>query len=100
MRIVFLVFFLSTLSFINPLFRSYSVVKLPASSPDEPVLEITVIVDPVSRGAQKVGPIISVLRQVLNTEIKIFLNCEERLSDMPLKRYSKLSIVIIHEVQF
>lgn len=66
---------------------NFSVVKLPASSPDEPVLEITVIVDPVSRGAQKVGPIISVLRQVLNTEIKIFLNCEERLSDMPLKSY-------------
>lgn len=42
--------------------------------------------DPVSRGAQKVGPIVNVLRQVLNTEIKIYLNCQERISDMPLKR--------------
>lgn len=44
------------------------------------------IVDPVSRGAQKLGPILNVLRQALNCEIKVFLNCVEKNSDMPLKR--------------
>lgn len=63
-----------------------SAIKIPPKNPNEPVFEIAVIVDPVSRGAQKVGPIVSVLREVLNSEIKIYLNCQERLSDMPLKR--------------
>lgn len=65
----------------------FSVIKLPPKNLEEPVFEIAVIVDPVSRGAQKVGPIISVLRQVLNAEVKVYLNCPERISDMPLKRF-------------
>lgn len=64
----------------------YSVIKIPPKTLDEPVFEIHVIVDPVSRGAQKVAPIVNVLRQVLNAELKIYLNCQERISDMPLKR--------------
>lgn len=63
-----------------------SVIKLPAKKKDEPVFEINVIVDPVSRGAQKVGSIISVLSQVINTNINVFLNCVDKNSDMPVKR--------------
>lgn len=76
----------------NSKFLSYfrlsarSVIKIPPRTFDEPVFEIHAIVDPVSRGAQKVAPIVNVLRQVLNAEIKIYLNCQERISDMPLKR--------------
>lgn len=63
-----------------------SVIKLPAKKKDEPVFEINVIVDPVSRGAQKVGSIISVLSQVINANINVFLNCVDKNSDMPVKR--------------
>jgi UDP-glucose:glycoprotein glucosyltransferase len=52
----------------------------------EPAFDIATIVDPVSRGAQKVGPILSVLQEVLNCHIKVYLNCVEKNSDMPLKR--------------
>lgn len=65
----------------------HSVIKLPPKNLEEPVFEVAVIVDPVSRGAQKVGSIVSVLRQVLNSEVNVYLNCPERISDMPLKSY-------------
>jgi len=64
----------------------FSVVKLPPHNVSEPAFDIAVIVDPVSRGAQKVGPILSVLQEVLNCHIKVYLNCVEKNSDMPLKR--------------
>ncbi|RZF38933.1 hypothetical protein LSTR_LSTR015704 [Laodelphax striatellus] len=63
-----------------------------------PAFDITVIVDPVSRGAQKIGPILSVLRQVVNCDIRIFLNCVEKNSDMPLKSFYRY--VLEPEVQF
>lgn len=63
-----------------------SVIKLAAHSPGEPALDIVVVVDPVSRGAQKVGPILSILHQTTNCHIRIFFNCVEKNSDMPLKR--------------
>ncbi|XP_050543404.1 UDP-glucose:glycoprotein glucosyltransferase [Daktulosphaira vitifoliae] len=65
----------------------YSVIKLSAQNEDEPVFEINVIVDPISRGAQKIGSIISVLSQVLNANINIYLNCVDKNSDMPLKSF-------------
>lgn len=64
----------------------FSVIKFSAENEDEPVFEINVIVDPVSRGAQKVGSIISVLSKVLNANINIYLNCVDKNSDMPVKR--------------
>lgn len=64
----------------------FSVIKLPPHNVSEPAYDIAAIVDPVSRGAQKVGPILSVLQEVLNCHIKVYLNCVEKNSDMPLKR--------------
>jgi UDP-glucose:glycoprotein glucosyltransferase len=68
----------------------FSVVRLPPHSESEPAFDIAAIVDPVSRGAQKVGPILSVLQEVLNCHIKVYFNCVEKHSDMPLKRYVQL----------
>lgn len=65
----------------------YSVIKLPASDPDKPIFQISAIVDPVSRGAQKLGSILQILQEVLNCNIQIFLNCVEKNSDMPVKRF-------------
>jgi len=66
------------------LFRS--VVKISAINPDEVAFNFIAIVDPVSRGAQKLGPILKTLQQALNCNIKVFLNCVDKNSDMPLKR--------------
>ena len=60
--------------------------KLPAQHPDKSAYDIVAIVDPVSRGAQKLGPLLQVLQEVLNCNIRIFLNSVEKNSDMPLKR--------------
>ncbi|XP_067014377.2 UDP-glucose:glycoprotein glucosyltransferase isoform X2 [Anabrus simplex] len=76
----------------------HSVVKLPARSSTEPALDFTVVVDPVSRGAQKVGPILSVLHEGLNCNIRVFLNCVEKNSDMPLKSFYRF--VLEPELQF
>jgi len=56
------------------------------------------IVDPVSRGAQKIGPILQVLQEVLNCNIKLFLNSVEKNSDMPVKSFYRF--VLEPEIQF
>lgn len=69
----------------------HSVLKIPPANPEKAAFELAVVVDPVSRGAQKIGQIIQVLQEVLNCNIKIFLNSVEKNSDMPLKRYLLLN---------
>ncbi|XP_053979752.1 UDP-glucose:glycoprotein glucosyltransferase isoform X1 [Hylaeus volcanicus] len=65
----------------------YSAVKIPAANPDEVVFNLIAIVDPVSRGAQRLGPILRTLQQSLNCNVKVFLNCVEKNSDMALKSF-------------
>lgn len=64
----------------------HSAVKIPARHPDLVAFDLVAVVDPVSRGAQKLGPILQVLHEVLNCNIKLFLNSVEKNSDMPVKR--------------
>uniref|UniRef100_A0A0A9Y4P1 UDP-glucose:glycoprotein glucosyltransferase n=2 Tax=Lygus hesperus TaxID=30085 RepID=A0A0A9Y4P1_LYGHE len=66
--------------------EEHSVVKLPTAT-NGPALDIVAILDPVSNGAHKAGTILSTLQQVVNCDIKIFLNCVEKNSDMPLKSF-------------
>ncbi|XP_065164353.1 UDP-glucose:glycoprotein glucosyltransferase isoform X2 [Atheta coriaria] len=76
----------------------YSVIKLPPNQPEKVAFDIVAIVDPVSRGAQKLGPILQVLQEVLNCNIKLFLNSVEKNSDMPLKSFYRF--VLDSEIQF
>lgn len=66
--------------------------KISASRSDAVAFSLIAIVDPVSRGAQKLGPILHVLQRSLNCDIKIFLNCADKNSDMPLKRFTFYNI--------
>lgn len=65
----------------------FSAIKIPMPNPNEVAFNLIAIVDPVSRGAQKLGPILKTLQQSLNCNVKVFLNCLDKNSDMPLKRY-------------
>lgn len=70
-------------------------------NPDQVAFSLIAIVDPVSRGAQKLGPILKTLQQSLNCNIKVFLNCLDKNSDMPLKRYMRflktyVSLLLLH----
>ncbi|XP_011150844.1 UDP-glucose:glycoprotein glucosyltransferase isoform X1 [Harpegnathos saltator] len=76
----------------------HSVIKIPAANADEVAFNFIAIVDPVSRGAQKLGPILKTLQQALNCNIKVFLNCLEKNSDMPLKSFYRF--VLEPELQF
>lgn len=65
---------------------SHSVIKIPPKSKG-PAFEIVAVLDPTTRAAQKYTPLIMVLHEVANVNITVFLNCREKLSEMPLKSY-------------
>ncbi|KAL1514204.1 hypothetical protein ABEB36_003497 [Hypothenemus hampei] len=76
----------------------YSVIKIPPRHPDQVAFDLIAVVDPVSRGAQKIGPILQVLHDVLNANIRVFLNSLEKNSDMPVKSFYRF--VLEPEIQF
>ncbi|XP_071443072.1 UDP-glucose:glycoprotein glucosyltransferase 1 [Hetaerina americana] len=78
--------------------ENHSVIKLEAPNPEQPAFDLVVIVDPVSRGAQKIGPILSTLLEVVNCNLRVFLNPVEKNSDMPLKSFYRY--VLESEPQF
>ncbi|XP_037075354.1 LOW QUALITY PROTEIN: UDP-glucose:glycoprotein glucosyltransferase 1-like [Pollicipes pollicipes] len=68
----------------------HSVVRLPPADRSLPAFELVAVCDPVSRGAQQLGPLLAVLHQVLNADVRLVLNAQEKHSDMPLKSYYRL----------
>ncbi|XP_042221378.1 UDP-glucose:glycoprotein glucosyltransferase 1-like isoform X2 [Homarus americanus] len=78
--------------------EQYSVVKVPPKDPDVPAFDVVVICDPVSTAAQKIGPIIMVLQEVINANIRIVLNSREKHSEMPLTSFYRY--VLEPEPQF
>ena len=54
---------------------------------DRPAFDIVAVIDPVSKGAQKISPILMVLQSVINAKIRIFLNCVDKHSEMPNKSF-------------
>ncbi|KAK7083347.1 UDP-glucose:glycoprotein glucosyltransferase 1, partial [Halocaridina rubra] len=67
--------------------EQYSVIKVPAKDPNMPVFDIIAICDPVSNAAQKIGPILLILQEVINANIRVVLNAREKHSEMPLKSF-------------
>ncbi|XP_067890497.1 UDP-glucose:glycoprotein glucosyltransferase 1 [Heterodontus francisci] len=49
--------------------------------------EVVAFLDPVSREAQMLAPLLMVLGQVINMKLKVFMNCRPKLSEMPLKSF-------------
>ncbi|GAB1602450.1 UDP-glucose:glycoprotein glucosyltransferase 1-like [Argonauta hians] len=76
---------------------SHSVIKIPAD-PNAPSFEVEVIMDPVSREAQKLIPILITLQKVANMNIKIYMNCKDKLSELPLTNFYRY--VLDPEVKF
>ncbi|CAG2120556.1 unnamed protein product, partial [Medioppia subpectinata] len=70
----------------------HSVVNLEPIRPDEPSLYLVAIMDPLTRGAQKLAPILDTLHQIFNTKIQIFFNCVDKHSEMPLKSFYRFVI--------
>lgn len=49
--------------------------------------DVVVVVDPLSKAAQKIAPILMVLQNVTNVNIKLAMNSREKLSELPLNRF-------------
>lgn len=60
--------------------------------------DVVAIVDPVTREAQRLAPLLMVLSQVINMNLRVFMNCQSKLSDMPLKSFYRY--VLEPEVSF
>ncbi|XP_027856012.1 UDP-glucose:glycoprotein glucosyltransferase 1 isoform X2 [Xiphophorus couchianus] len=60
--------------------------------------DVVAVVDPVTRDAQKLAPLLSVLKQLVNVNLRVFMNCQSKLSDMPLKSFYRY--VLEPEVAF
>nr|XP_055070737.1 UDP-glucose:glycoprotein glucosyltransferase 2 isoform X1 [Misgurnus anguillicaudatus]XP_055070738.1 UDP-glucose:glycoprotein glucosyltransferase 2 isoform X1 [Misgurnus anguillicaudatus]XP_055070739.1 UDP-glucose:glycoprotein glucosyltransferase 2 isoform X1 [Misgurnus anguillicaudatus]XP_055070740.1 UDP-glucose:glycoprotein glucosyltransferase 2 isoform X1 [Misgurnus anguillicaudatus] len=64
----------------------HSVLHL-AQRDDEVFFDVVAIVDPLTRDAQKLAPLLIVLGQVVNMKVQVFMNCRAKLSEMPLKSF-------------
>lgn len=76
----------------------HTVVKLPPKSNDLPFFEIVAVLDPASRGAQKLSSLLILLRNVVNCNMRLVLCAVDRHSDMPVKTFYRF--VVEPELQF
>lgn len=65
---------------------NYTAVKLPHKTPNVPFFEIFAVLDPASRGAQKLAPILILLRNIVNCNMRVLLCAVDKHSDMPVKK--------------
>nr|XP_039250114.1 UDP-glucose:glycoprotein glucosyltransferase 1-like [Styela clava] len=65
----------------------HSVIQMESRDESIPAFSIVAVLDPASESAQQISALISVLYDVINTQVKIYMNCQEKLSDMPVKRF-------------
>ncbi|KAJ6218756.1 hypothetical protein RDWZM_004568 [Blomia tropicalis] len=75
---------------VNNINEDHSVLVLEPKHPDEPSIELIAILDPLTRGAQKITPIIETFYEVFNARVKVYFNAVDKHSDMPLKNYYRL----------
>lgn len=72
--------------------EDFTVVKLAPKIKEEPFFNIHAVLDPASRGAQKLAPLLILLRQVVNCDLKLFLCAVDKHSDMPVKNFYRFVI--------
>lgn len=64
----------------------YTAVKLPQKNSNVPYFEVFAVLDPASRGAQKLAPILILLRNIINCNMRVLLCAVDKHSDMPVKK--------------
>lgn len=64
-----------------------TVLRLSPKKNDEPYFDVVGVLDPASRSAQKLAPLLSLLRNVLNSDMKVYLCAVDKHSDMPVKNF-------------
>ncbi|OQV12944.1 UDP-glucose:glycoprotein glucosyltransferase 1 [Hypsibius exemplaris] len=67
-----------------------SIINIESRNPQQPAFDISFIVDPVSKEAQKIIPVLMVLHEALNCRIRVLMNCRDKLSELPLKSFYRM----------
>lgn len=75
----------------------HSAIKLKPKE-GETYYDVVAVVDPVTREAQRLAPLLLVLAQLINMSLRVFMNCQSKLSDMPLKSFYRY--VLEPEISF
>lgn len=65
---------------------------IPPEKPKEKFLKMLVILDPLTRGAQKILPILMTFRKIFNLRLRIMFNCVDRHTELPLKNFYRFVI--------
>ncbi|XP_077988302.1 UDP-glucose:glycoprotein glucosyltransferase 1-like isoform X2 [Glandiceps talaboti] len=76
----------------------HSVLTLEPEDNDSIVFDVVAILDPLTREAQKWTALFISLMDIANVKLQLFLNCREKLSEMPLKNFYRY--VLESEVGF
>uniref|UniRef100_A0A3P8PGB5 UDP-glucose ceramide glucosyltransferase-like 1 n=1 Tax=Astatotilapia calliptera TaxID=8154 RepID=A0A3P8PGB5_ASTCA len=85
------------LDFLVDLLFAGSAVKIRPKEGDV-YFDVVAVVDPVTREAQKLAPLLLVIKQLVNVNLRVFMNCQSKLSEMPLKSFYRY--VLEPEVAF
>lgn len=66
--------------------EDHTVVKLPPKQSHLPYFDIVAVLDPASKGAQKLSSILILLRTIINCNMRVFMAAVDKHSDMPVKK--------------
>ncbi|XP_058526609.1 UDP-glucose:glycoprotein glucosyltransferase 2 isoform X2 [Ochotona princeps] len=66
--------------------EDHSVVKINPQESDM-FFDVTAVVDPLTREAQRMAQILIVLGKIINMKTKLFMNCRGKLSEAPLESF-------------
>uniref|UniRef100_A0AAF5D0C5 UDP-glucose:glycoprotein glucosyltransferase n=1 Tax=Strongyloides stercoralis TaxID=6248 RepID=A0AAF5D0C5_STRER len=75
-----------------------SVVHSISQDDKKAVIDIIIVIDPLTKGAQKLSGILKLILRSCNADLKIVLNPQDKLSELPLKRFYRF--VADQEVSF
>lgn len=70
----------------------YSRFVIPPERPNEPYLKMQVILDPLTRGAQKILPILLTFKKIFNLRLRFMFNCVDKHTEIPLKSFYRFII--------
>lgn len=83
----------SRMSIPKELKEDHTVVKLQPNQQNLPYFDVFATLDPASRGAQKLAPILILLRSVTNCRMRVALCAVDKHSDMPVKKWVSIDII-------
>ncbi|KAF7485882.1 hypothetical protein GHT09_002340 [Marmota monax] len=66
--------------------ENHSIIKINPQENDM-VFDVIAIVDPLTREAQKMAQLLTVLGKIINMKIKLLMNCRDKLSEAPIQSF-------------